>query len=197
MQWTKWRSLGLVGCLLGIWLAGGCGSLRFAPGQEQKQNAYLHHRTVQAAAMQAQEEDSSQVLQQLTAQASRQSEAIVAHYGLPRELPSANGPEEILSAANGQLTLAARAQAIERPDPWDVADHLLELGIALAGVVGGVYGGRALGLLQLARQKSVALREVVQGNELFKRHNPTSGETFKQAHVAQSAQTRALVASLK
>ena len=24
--------------------AGGCGSLRFAPGERQKQNAYLHHQ---------------------------------------------------------------------------------------------------------------------------------------------------------
>ena len=178
-------------------IVAGCDSLRFAPGEVQKQNAYLHHRTVQAAATKAQDEEVSSTLQGLTDQAARQSESIVAFYGLPHAIPASETVAEILSEDNGEVTRQARAAALERPDPWDVADNLLELGIALAGVVGGVYGMRAVGALNVARQKSAALREVIQDNELFKSQSPQSTETFKQAHDQQSTETRALVAGLK
>ena len=187
-----WGIVIVLGCLVV-----GCDSLRFAPGEVQKQNAYLHHRTVQAAAIKAQNEQASATLQELTDQASRQSESIVAYYGLPGEIPPSATVADILSEDNAQLTRQARAEALERPDPWDVADHLLELGIALAGVVGGVYGARAVGALNLARQKSSALREIVLGNQLFKKQNPQNTEPFKQAHAQQSSVTRSLVASLK
>ena len=66
-----------------ISMAAGCESLRFGPGEVQKQNTYLHHRTVQSAALQARSEQASEALCELTSQAARQSEAIVAYYGLP------------------------------------------------------------------------------------------------------------------
>ena len=186
-----------VAAMVVVGMASGCDSLRFAPGEVQKQNAYLHHRTVQAAAIKAQNEQSSGTLQELTDQAARQSESIVAYYGLPQEIPASETVAEILSEDNAAVTRQARAAALERPDPWDVADNLLELGIALAGVVGGVYGARAVGALNLARQKSAALREIVRGNQLFKKQSPQSTEAFKQAHDQQSSETRSLVAGLK
>jgi len=79
---------------------------------------------------------------------------------------------EILSESNQALTQTARVEAIQRPDPWDIADNLLELGIGIGGVVGGAFGVRMVRKLQLAREKSIALREIVKGNELFKRDNP-------------------------
>ncbi len=178
-------------------ITAGCGNLRFGPGETQKQNAYLHHRTVQSAALRARGEQSSDVLQKLTSQAAKQSDAIVAYYGLPKELPASENVEEILSAQNAALTENARLEAGQRPDPWDVADHLLELGIALAGIVGGAFSGRMVGTLRVARRKSDALREIIRGNQLFKTENPKFTDAFKKAHQLQSEQTKHLVAMLK
>ena len=86
---------------------------------------------------------------------------------------------------------------MQRPDPWDVADNLLELGIAVAGVLGGVYGAKAAAALKTARQKSTALREVVRGNEIFKQANPTLAEDLKKAQAGQTETTRQLVAQIK
>ena len=185
-------ALGVVSCFVT-----GCDTLRFAPSEAQKQNAYLHQRTVQTAATQARLNNDSDAVRRLTDQAARQSDTIMAYYGMPRQLPPTQSLEVILSPENQAITQAAHGDAVQRPDPWDVADHLLEFGIALAGVVGGVYGAKAVRTLQLARQKSVALREVVQGNQLFKKQHSESSETFKDAHQAQSAATRSLVAALK
>jgi hypothetical protein len=195
---TKNRSVCLLLLVLVIVLpAAGCGRLRFAPSELEKQNVYLHQKTVEAAAVQAAAENSSADLQRLTRAAAQQSEAIVAHYGWPEEIPASESVDELLSAENGQITATARRQALERPDPWDVADHLLELGIAVAGVVGGVYGSRAIAALNAARQKSNALREVIAGNELFKQQNPEAISSFKEAQGSQSSGTRALVATIK
>jgi len=175
----------------------GCDGLRFAPSEAEKQNVYLHKRTVECAARQAERENSSADLQQLTQAAANQSEAIVAHYGLPAVLPKTDSIEALVGAENEQVTAAARADAVERPDPWEVADGMLELGIAVAGVVGGVYGSRAAAGLKLAQEKSRALREVIAGNELFKRQNPEAAGSFKEAQGGQSPSTRTLVAELK
>jgi len=182
----------IIGCSIA-----GCGSLRFGPGEVQKQNVYLHHRTVQTAAVQAEVEEASGPLQDLTREAARQSEAIVAYYGMPQEIPEAEDVVEILSDQNGALTESARVEALERPDPWAVADHFIELGLALAGIVGGVYGSRVARTLQTARQKSQALKEVVQGNQFFKQENPKAAKAFKQAQQLQSETTRKVVAELK
>ncbi|MCP4710291.1 MAG: hypothetical protein GY869_16840 [Planctomycetes bacterium] len=175
----------------------GCGGLRFGPGEVQKQNAYLHHRTVQTAAVQAAVEEVSLPLQDLTRQAAKQSEAIVAYYGLPQEIPESEDVVEILSERNGALTEQARVAALERPDPWEVADHFMELGLALAGILGGVYGSRVSRALQAARQKSQALKEVIQGNQLFKKEHPKVAVAFKKAQQMQSEATRRVVAELK
>jgi len=182
---------------LGLLWAAGCGQLRFAPSEVQKQNAYLHQRTVQAAALQARMEQVSQMLQQLTGRAAEQSTAILAYYGLPRETPASTSVPELLSETNAALTAQANQEAMARPDPWGAADNLLELGIALAGLVGGAYGVRAVRFLQEARQKSQALREIIQGNELFKQSNPQAVEAFKGAQQEQSPATRQIVAALK
>jgi len=178
-------------------LAMGCGQLRFAPGETQKQNAYLHHYTVQAGAARAHQENVSDTLQSLTTHAARQSDAIMAYYGLPNELPAVSDIEDLLSKDNEELTAQARSEAIQRPDIWQVTDGFLELGIALAGLLGGVYGNKAVAALNLARQKSVALKEIITNNELFKQNNPQSAAAFKQAQQLQSDATRSLVAEIK
>jgi len=78
-----------------------------------------------------------------------------------------------------------------------VADSMLELGIGVCALLGGVYGTRAVRFLKDARGKSKALQEIIVGNETFKKENESSAAAFKQAHNTQSPQTRQLVASMK
>ena len=196
MKKQKWILiiLGLMGLAL---VNAGCDALRFAPSEAAKQNAYVHHRTVQAAAVQAKQEETTETLQSLTQQAAKQSEAILAYYGLPAEIPPSDTVSELLGDRNQALVQAARVEAIQRPDPWDIADNLLELGIGIGGVVGGAFGVRMVRKLQLAREKSIALREIVKGNELFKRDNPEFTEAFKQSQQKQSMSTKTLVTAMK
>jgi carbonic anhydrase len=52
-------------------------------------------------------------------------------------------------------------------------------------------------LLKDARGKSAALKEIIAGNEQFKKQNQSQAAAFKQAHQNQSPQTRQLVAAIK
>lgn len=173
----------------------GCG-LRYAATEAQKENAWLHWRTCSLAAEQAAEESGSAPLCGLTALAEKQSEAFVLDYGLPASVPEDGSPEALIE--KGQAAAAqAQADAAERPDIWTAADGLLDLAIALAGLVGGVYGARAAGFLKTAQAQSQALREIIAGNELFKRLYPEQAGRFKEAQAGQSASTRQIVAAQK
>jgi len=180
-----------------ILVISGCDSLRLAPSEQQKQNAWLHERTAAVAADTAQVEQSSQELQALTKLSEEQSRAFTSYYGLPKEFPQAESTEEILAESNWQLARTAQVQSAERPDPWKVADSLLEVGIGISALLGGVYGTRAVRFLQEARSKSNALKEIIEGNEQFKKQNDAQAQSFKAAHANQSPQTRQLVAQLK
>ena len=175
----------------------GCDSLRFAPSQIQKQNAWLHNRTALVAAETARAEETSPKLQALTQLNEVQSRAFSAYYGLPEEFPKAETADDILAESNWQLAETALQAGAERPDAWQVADSMLELGIGLCALLGGVYGTRAVRFLSDARGKSQALQEIIAGNELFKKQNASAAQTFKQAHQNQSPQTRQLVAQIK
>ncbi len=175
----------------------GCDSLRLAPSEQLKQNAWLHNRTTAVAAQAAQVEESSPELQALTKLSELQSRAFTSYYGLPREYPQAETSEQILAQSNWQLAETALAESAERPDPWQLADSLLEVGIGISALLGGVYGTRAVRFLKDARTKSAALKEVVQGNETFKKQNKPQTASFKAAHAHQSPPTRQLVAQLK
>lgn len=185
----------LVTCILAF--TTGCDSLRFAPSQAQKQNAWLHNRTAIVAAETARAEDASQQLQALTQLSEIQSRAFSTYYGLPDEFPPAETAEDILSESNVQLAKAAMQDGAHRPDPWQVADAAVELGIGICALLGGVYGTRAVGFLRNARGKSQALKEIIDANELFKKQNASASAAFKQAHQTQSPQTRQLVAQMK
>lgn len=179
-----------------LWVAG-CDSLRLAPSEQQKQNAWLHNRTAGAAAETAKSEQGSPKLQALTQLSELQSRAFTAYCGLPEEYPPAETTEQILGESNWQLANAAVTESAARPDPWQVADSVLEFGIGLCGLLGGVYGTRAVRFLTDARAKSQALKEVVAGNELFKKQQPAQAQAFKAAQQNQSPETRQLVAALK
>ena len=87
----------------------------------QKQNAWVHNRTAAMAAQEAQSEQASAQLQELTKLSETQSRAFVAYYGLPEEIPQAETAQEVLSESNRQLATTAIEQSKQRPDPWDVA----------------------------------------------------------------------------
>ncbi len=177
--------------LIGLMCLCGCEGLRFAATDAQKENAWLHAQVCAAAAETAQDENASPPLCGLTALAREQSEAFVIDYGVPAALPAAS-----LDAA-AATARAARQDAAQRPDAWALADGALELAIAVAGLVGGAYGVRMAGCLKAAREKSRALKEIVAGNELFKRLWPEQAERFKEAQRKQSPTTQQLVARLK
>jgi hypothetical protein len=175
----------------------GCDSLRFAPSEALKQNAWLHSRTAAVAKETARDEAASQKLQALTKLSQLQSRAFISYYGLPKELPQADTAEQILSESSWQIGQKALVESAERPDAWQVADNALELGIGICALLGGVYGTRAVQFLKQARTKSKALQEIIAGNELFKKSSESSAVAFKQAHQNQSAQTRQIVAEMK
>lgn len=179
-------------------LAGGCDGFRRPATQTQKQNAWLHLRTARLSAEQAAVEDTSSLLRDLTALSYEQSRAFVVDYGLPEELGPIGTAQEILAAA---APVAAQAQTDSFQagflEPWSMADALLDLGLALAGLLGGAWGLKAAAFFKQAREKSDALKEIVRNNELFKTLYPDAAESFKQAQCAQSPSTRRLVTELK
>jgi hypothetical protein len=175
----------------------GCNTLRFAPTEAQKQNAWLHNRTAQIVADKARVENVSEQLEGLTSLCAVQSRSFSSYYGMPKEFPSADTPEQILAQSNWKLAQKSLAESAERPDAWQAADNALELGIGIAALLGGVYGTRAVSFLKEARTKSKALREIISGNELFKNQNSESASAFKTAHQNQSAETRHIVAGIK
>lgn len=180
-----------------VLIASGCEGIRFAPSEEQKQNAWVHNRTAAIAAQKAKEEQTSETLQKLTDLSKTQSRAFVAYCGLPEELPEAESAEDVLNESNVRLANIAIEQSKQRPDVWGAADAGLELIIALAGLFGGAGAVRIMEFLREAKIKSYALKEIVLGNELFKKTNPDSAGAFKDAHRYQSPMTRQLVAECK
>jgi hypothetical protein len=175
----------------------GCDALRFAPSEGQKQNAWLHNRTATVAAETAQTEGTSRELQELTKLSELQSRAFTSYCGLPKRYPQAQTSEQILAQSNWRLANTALSESAQRPDPWQVADSAMELGIGVCALLGGVCGTRAVRFLRDARTKSQALKEVVQGNELFKKRNQKQARAFKVAQQRQSPATRQLVAAIK
>ena len=183
--------------ILGLLFLVGCDSFRFAPSEVQKQNAWVHNRTAGIAAQTADDEVASEKLQSLTKLSEQQSRAFVAYHGLPKEFPVAETAEDVLAESNIQLAQSAISDSAERPDTFEVADSVFELLIGIAALAGGVYGTRTFRFLTDARVKSKALKEIVEGNELFKQRNPEQATGFKEAHRNQSSGTKQVVTSLK
>ncbi|MFA5555017.1 MAG: hypothetical protein WCZ89_04015 [Phycisphaerae bacterium] len=185
--------------VLSIFLTG-CEAFRFAPTEIQKQNAYLHQRTTKLAADTAKTENTSAELQNLTNLSNLQSKSFTAYFGLPKEIPDSDSIEEVLSRANFDLAASSLRQSGQRPqisDFFTAADSLFDLAIGIAALAGGAFGVRFVRFLNDAKVKSQALKEVIQGGELFKTQNPQAAEAFKQAQILQSPETRKLVTEIK
>ena len=160
-------------------------SLRFAPTEPQKQAAELTHDLA------------VKVKAEGTAPGSPASEKLcegtrvaVSYIGRPKIPPN----PELYDTTVAQ----AQVDAAQRPDPWDVADSMLELGIGISALLGGVYGAKGVRYLKQAREKSKALQEIIQGNELFMDNaDATAKSNFKQFQKKQSISTKQLVTKLK
>ena len=181
----------------GSFLLTGCAGLRFGPTEIQKQNAWLHNRTAQLTADTARVENVSPSLKKLTVLGEMQSRVFTSDYGLPKQYPPAGGVEEILIDSNFQLARDSLWQAVERPDLWQLTDGVIDLGIGIMSLLGGVYGMKLADFLKQARAKSKALKEIVEGNEIFKHRNSGFSEAFKDAQRGQSSETRQVVAQMK
>jgi hypothetical protein len=177
----------------------GCEGFRYAATEAQKQNAWLHTQVCAAAAESAVDENASQTVCDLTALAQAQSTVFVADYGVPETFTTGypHGQAEFDRATLEKMTAQAKADSLRKPDVFEVADGVLELGIALAGLLGGAYGLRIAAHLKTARDKSNALKEIVAGNELFKQLYPEQADRFKTAQQKQTPETQQLVTQLK
>jgi len=72
----------------------GCETLRFAPDEIQKKNAWLHNRTTELTSQTATQQDASAQLQELAKLSEKQSRAFVSYFGQPVEYPQADTAEE-------------------------------------------------------------------------------------------------------
>jgi hypothetical protein len=162
-----------------------------------RQNAYLHNKTAEMAKAVAHIEEVSGDLDGLISLSALQSRAFVADYGLPDELPAASTVDDLLSESSFTIANSAFDISRQKPDAWDIADGFINAGIAVAGLFGGVWGIKLASFLRSTQLKSNALREVVLGNELFKKTNDKMSTAFKTAHSNQSQPTRKIVKEMK
>lgn len=162
-----------------------------------KQNAYLHSKTTEMTKAAASGEEISNELDQLISLSALQSRAFVADYGLPDKLPATSSVNDILSDSSFAIADTAFDISRKKTDAWDIADGVINAGIGIAGLFGGVWGIKLASVLQSARLKSNALREVVLGNEVFKKSNNEMAAAFKTAHSYQSQPTRQIVKEMK
>ncbi|MBN2270740.1 MAG: hypothetical protein JXN61_09005 [Sedimentisphaerales bacterium] len=183
--------------MAGILLLTGCESMRFGVDESQKENAWLHNRTAAAAAQVAEAQETTAELQGLTELSELQSQAFTAYFGLPKQYPAAETVNDILSESNRQLASKAIGVSEAQADPWSAADTALDLGIGICAILGGVYGTKAAKFLEEAKTKYKALKEIITGNELFKKANQAQIEAFKQAHANQSPETKQIVTQIK
>jgi len=162
-----------------------------------RQNAYLHNKTAEMAKAVATGEEVSSDLNGLISLSALQSRAFVADYGLPDELPAASTVDDLLSESSFAIADSAFDISRKKPQALDVADGFINAGIAIAGLFGGVWGIKIASFLRSAQIKSNALREIVLGNELFKKTNSRMAAAFKTAHSSQSQPTRQIVRDMK
>ena len=180
----KFCLLSSVFCLL---LFSGCDDgLRLAPSRYQKETAEMTYDLAVKI-----DSEGAAAGSPATGKLVEGARANLVYTGRPASPPD----PALFDSTVGRAVVDAAA----RPDPWAAADSLLELGIGVSALLGGVYGARAVKYLKEAREKAKALKEVVQGNELFKdslNSNKTSvNKAFSAAqNEKQSTETKQIVA---
>jgi hypothetical protein len=164
-----------MGCLLLAF--SGC-NMRFAPTEAQKQNAMLHNQTTAALAAVAHAENAGPRLTTLADLCNTQSAEFVRYYGMPAQVPIVDNtpvtPQRFVNAepnviaAASQTAQQASQDAAKRPDPWQAAESLLGVGLAIATILGGSAGVKLAAVLKAVKEKTMALREIVEANEYLK-----------------------------
>jgi len=97
-------------------------------------------------------------------------------------------------------TEAETPSAIEPAEPLpqrDASSLLFDAALAVCGVLGGAGALKAGAAISAAKQGYTALREIIAGNEQFKRDCPEAKESFKIAQSEQSTQTKQIVSRIK
>ncbi|MCK5563809.1 MAG: hypothetical protein KAJ07_01065 [Planctomycetes bacterium] len=186
----------VLGVMAVMVMASGCEVMRFGASEMQKENAWLHNATASAVVRTAKDEGGSEKLVKLSSLGELQSRAFVFDYGLPKQMPAVSDAS-LLSQASFDVAGNAINDSQRKVDVWATADGVMEVGIALAGLLGGAYGIKAAAFLATARKRSKALQEIVKGNEVFKQMASNSIEEFKQAHKGQSLETKQIVSKIK
>jgi len=194
MQRNRLSPLALSFCVLlvlSLSLAG-CGGLRFAPSQSQKQLAFATHQSARSAADLGLQPGSEAAKQIVVGTA-----ASLSYSGMPQTPEISDYDTTAAQAASD----AARRPAAQ--DVFNAAEGGLSLASQLILALGfggaGIGGKKLIDWIALARQKSDAIKQVVQGNALFTQYLSDQGkvaelEVFKQAQTSvQSPQTELLV----
>lgn len=106
------------------------------------------------------------------------TQALLSYVGRPRVTPD---PEQFET-----VTIQAQADAAQRPDAFQLIDSTLDLAIAIGlllptGGAAGIGVSKVIKFAKTAKEKSTALKEIIQGNELFKE---TAAPEVKQAFAA-------------
>ncbi|MBN2063253.1 MAG: hypothetical protein JW745_00510 [Sedimentisphaerales bacterium] len=119
---------------------GGCGVVRLAPSQVQKQNAWLLYKTTAAIHQQSQQEQASEQLSDLAQLAQMQSQAVVSDYGMPESVP-ASDIESLLDGNAGKIADEAIAQSELAVSGSAWLDVLVVIISLISGAAGGQYLG--------------------------------------------------------
>jgi len=191
----KRSTLVLIAFIVALILFSGCSDpIRFGPTEAQKQTAQMG---VDATGYI--EQNGTPPGSDISKIARDSAKTTQIYFGLPKE-PLAD-PAVMIPQA--------KADAVKRPDPWDTADMLLNTGIGIAGLFGGVWSIKAAKFITAAQAKSKALREIVKAQQKFRdelKRNANSDETIaasevlkslKDANVIQSPETEVLVTEIK
>ncbi|HIJ66799.1 MAG TPA: hypothetical protein HPP51_00750 [Planctomycetes bacterium] len=143
--------------------AAGCGNpLRLAPTEAQKQIAWQTNQLARHVEAVGTEPESPTAKKLATG-----TEAGLNYTGLPQDLSATNFEALIETAKQDAYKRPTAEQALDEADSW--------LGLAgelavLLGVGGAGIGGKKLAdWIALARRKSKAIGEIIDGNEKFKK----------------------------
>ena len=162
--------------------------LRLSPTEAQKQSSELTYALALKVDREGTEPESPASKKLVSGTA-----ASLTYTGRPKEVPNPDDFETITSAATGD--------AGKRPDLGKTMDSALEIGLAIAGLFGGVGGVKVAQVLVKAHQKAKAFEEVVSNNDLFKKLAESESlatlDLFKKANVSQTPTTQKLVAEAR
>ncbi len=175
----------------------GCAAIKSAPDDAQKLNAYLLDKTTSAAAELAKKQNADEQLLKLTELSAKQSRAVLAYYGGPADAPERVQNEVLLDERVNEIAELAYANASAGNDYRKIADSVFDVAIGLCGLFGGAFGIKAASFITAAKNKAIALEEIINGNEKFKSANPQYSELFKKAQRQQSPSTKQIVTEIK